>query len=318
MRWQSIGRIITEQASYPTIDRVDGAARLYFARRDDRGRSGIFQREVDADDPLRRSSISGRPMLELGPPGTFDADGHAARWVVEAADGSKLMYLIGWNRSLSVPYHLSIGCARSLDGGRTWSKHACPVMDRSSDEPFLCTSPCVLAEGGRYRMWYCGGLGWVDHEGRLEPLYRVHHAESSDGISWRRTPHVCIDTFPGGDAIGWPVVWKQGDGYRMLFSFRGKVGYRDDPNQGYRLGYATSTDGLAWALRNEEVALERSGEGWDSVMVAYPALLGDFLLYNGNGFGSTGIGVARRVESADRLITDREGRATDPRTSTRT
>lgn len=299
MRWRKLGRIITGAASYPTVDRVDGTARLYFARRDDRGRSGIHHMDLDPDDPTRPGPVADRPLFEPGAPGTFDADGHAARWVVEAADGSKLMYLIGWNRAHSVPYHLAIGCARSVDGGRTWAKMAGPVMDRSVDEPFLCTSPCVLLDGGAYRMWYCGGLGWAEHEGRPEPLYRIHHAESPDGLRWRRTPHVCVDTFPGGDAIGWPVVQRAGSGYRMLFSYRGRAGYRDDPAQGYRLGLATSGDGLSWELRNDEVDLDRSADGWDSVMVAYPAPLGDLLFYNGNGFGATGIGVARRADIDD-------------------
>ena len=299
MRWQKLGRIITEAAAYPTIDRVDGVARLYFARRDTLGRSGIYHIGFNPADPLKPGPISDRPLFPSGEPGTFDADGHAARCVVEAADGTKLLYLIGWNRSHSVPYHLSIGCARSLDGGRSWIKHPGPVMDRSVDEPFLCTSPCVLLDGGTYRMWYCGGTGWHEHEGKPEPLYRIHHAESADGLRWRRTPHICIDSFPGGDAIGWPVVWKEGRGYRMLFCFRGRAGYRDDPSQGYRLGYATSTDGLAWVMSNDEAGLDRSADGWDSVMVAYPARLDDLLFYNGNGFGATGIGVARQSKLAD-------------------
>lgn len=296
MHWRSIGRIINERAAYPTIDRVDGSPRLYFGRRDDLGRSGIFHTNIDLDHPLQPSAISDRPLFDLGSPGTFDADGHAARWVVEAADGSKLMYLIGWNRSHSVPYHLSIGCARSIDGGRGWRKGAGPVMDRSADEPFLCTSPCVLEDNGVFRMWYCGGLGWLENEGKMEPLYRIHHAESPDGLTWRRTPQICIDAFPGGDAIGWPVVWKVEGGYRMLFSYRAKFGYRDDPSRAYRIGFAISEDGLAWSIRNEEVLFERSGDQWDSIMVAYPAFLDDLLFYNGNGFGATGIGVARRIE----------------------
>jgi catechol 2,3-dioxygenase-like lactoylglutathione lyase family enzyme len=224
-------------------------------------------------------------------------DGHAPRCVVETG-GGRLMYLIGWNRSQTVPYHLSIGCARS-DDGLNWQKLPGPVMDRSIDEPFLCTSPCVIRDGGIYRMWYCGGLGWEVHDGRPEPLYRIHHAESRDGLSWRKTPHVCIDTFAGADAIAWPVVWKSRSSYHMIFSYRGRAGYRDDPAHGYRLGYAVSPDGLRWELRNEEVGLHRSAEGWDSVMIAYAAYAGEYLLYNGNGFGATGIGVARRVDDPE-------------------
>jgi hypothetical protein len=304
VEWTPLGRVTTDPASYPTPDRVDGGLRLYYARRDAEGRSRIDHMTLCERDPLRVLATSDRPLFDLGPPGTFDADGHAPRWVVEAADGSKLMYLIGWNRATSVPYHLAIGCARSTDGGRTWAKMAGPVMDRSGDEPFFCTSPCVLVDGGRYRMWYCGATGWEAHAGRLEPIYRIHHAESPDGISWRRTPHVCIDQFPGGDAIGWPVVWKEGPGYRMLFSYRGRAGYREDPALAYRLGSAVSVDGLGWELRNDEVHLGRSGQGWDSVMVCYASPVGDLLFYNGNGFGATGIGVARRPALAEGTVTD--------------
>ena len=301
IRYRAVGRALDEPASYPAPDvgPVDGALRVYFARRDEAGRSRAHFVPLDPGDPLRRLGPVAPAGLELGPPGTFDADGHAPRCVVEAADGARLLYLIGWNRAQSVPYHLAIGRARSLDGGRTWDKLPGPVLDRSADEPFLCTSPCVLLDGDTYRMWYCGGTGWEEHDGRAEPLYRVHHAESADGVRWRRTPHVCVDAFSGGDAIGWPSVWKEAGGYRMLFSYRARSGFRDDPDRAYRTGYATSVDGLAWEVRLDEFRLDRSEEGWDSVMAAYATPRGGHLFYNGNGFGRTGIGVARRADFAD-------------------
>ena len=293
MIWRKLGRLITEHAAYPTVDRVDGKLRIYFSRRNELGQSYINYLTVNLDQPLQVDEIRFEPLLEPGRRGTFDADGHAARSVVET-DRGKLMYLIGWNRSHSVPYHLSIGCARS-DDGRTWTKLAGPVLDRSIDEPFLCTSPCVIRDGDYFRMWYCGGLGWEEHDGRWEPLYRIHHAESRDGLAWRRTPHVCIDTFPTGDAIGWPLVWREGAVYHMIFSYRGRAAFRDDPAHGYRPGYAVSTDGLTWELRNDEVGLERSVDDWDSTTIAYTTIYNDYLFYNGNGFGATGIGVARRA-----------------------
>ena len=46
-----------------------------------------------------------------------------------------------------------------------------------------------------------------------------------------------------------------------------------------------------------EAGLEVSKDGWDSEMIAYPCVLdrgaSRFLLYNGNGYGRTGIGLAR-------------------------
>ena len=65
---------------------------------------------------------------------------------------------------------------------------------------------------------------------------------------------------------------------------------------GYRLGYAESADGVRWERLDHLAGMERSDEGWDSVMIAYPFVYEHrgvkHLLYNGNGFGETGIGYA--------------------------
>jgi hypothetical protein len=66
----------------------------------------------------------------------------------------------------------------------------------------------------------------------------------------------------------------------------------------YRLGYATSEDGINWTRKDKELqGLDVSAEGWDSEMVCYPAVVTTsagrtFMFYNGNGNGKTGFGVA--------------------------
>jgi hypothetical protein len=82
----------------------------------------------------------------------------------------------------------------------------------------------------------------------------------------------------------------------MWFSYRGLNDYRTDPRTSYRIGYAESSDGLHWERQSDPAGLERSAEGWDSVMLAYtnvvrlPGRL--YCLYNGNGFGMSGLGYA--------------------------
>ena len=82
----------------------------------------------------------------------------------------------------------------------------------------------------------------------------------------------------------------------MWYCFRGSVNYRTDKAQSYRIGYAESKDGIEWTRKDDEVGIERSESGWDSVMMEYPFVYehkGEkYLLYNGNGFGETGIGFA--------------------------
>ena len=87
-----------------------------------------------------------------------------------------------------------------------------------------------------------------------------------------------------------PWVERTPAGYRMWYCHRGNA---------YRLGRADSPDGLTWERR--PTGLDVSPAGWDSEMIGYPALFTHrgrrFLLYNGNGYGRTGFGVA--VEEAD-------------------
>ena len=68
--------------------------------------------------------------------------------------------------------------------------------------------------------------------------------------------------------------------------------YRGDA---YRLGTATSSDGIRW-VRSPESGLDVSRDGWDSEMIGYPSAFAHggrrYLLYNGNRYGQTGFGLA--------------------------
>ena len=53
---------------------------------------------------------------------------------------------------------------------------------------------------------------------------------------------------------------------------------------------------MRYAVLDQRAGLERSADGWDKDMVAYPFVYqyGNrwYMLYNGNGFGRTGFGYA--------------------------
>jgi len=136
-------------------------------------------------------------------------------------------------------------------------------------------------------MWYVSGTGW---ENGPEPRHRYHlkYAESDDGVRWRRDGTVCIDYRDESEyAIARPCVLRDGERYRMWFSSRGDA---------YRLGYAESADGLEWERLDDQAGIEPSGSGWDSEMVEYPWVFDHggerHMLYNGNGYGATGVGHA--------------------------
>jgi hypothetical protein len=306
MNWNKKGLIfapdrnfdwMVSHASLPVVDKMsDDVLRIYFGTRDARGRSHTSYVEVDAYDPGKILYLHDKPILSLGKLGTFDDSGIMPSWTVNY-DNTKYLFYIGWNPQVTVPYRLSIGLAISKDGGDSFEKVSeGPVCDRSVDEAYFNTAPCVFVEAGKWKMWYVSSTGWEVINDRPEPRYLIKYAESLDGIHWQKTGHVCLNYESATDAIGRPCVFKEKGLYRMLYSYRSTLNYRTDPKQSYRLRYAESADGIRWDRKDDEVGIDRSEEGWDSQMMEYAYVYEHrrrkYLLYNGNGFGETGFGYA--------------------------
>ena len=137
-------------------------------------------------------------------------------------------------------------------------------------------------------MWYVSGTAWTREPQGLQSHYHVKYAESDDGVHWRRDGRVCVDA--AGDETNVARLWVvPGDGgYTGYFSSSGP--------SGYRIGCATSPDGLTWTRLGADAGLPLSATGWDSAAQAYPAVVRhgghDFMFYNGNSFGRDGIGLA--------------------------
>jgi hypothetical protein len=234
--------------------------------------------------------------LDVGDPGMFDDCGVAAVCVLPV--GRELwMYYIGFQRSLRVPYHIFTGLATSRDCGETFHRvKRVPILDRTDFGALLRSSPFVMPPEGTssiWRMWYSAGssprsatTGWV-------PSYSLYYAESPNGIDWTGpdTP-ILSPTGAGEYGLGKPWVRRLDTGLEMFYSVRSEP-------LGYRIGYATMVDGQTWVRRDEAAEIDVSPSGWDSDMIAFPALCasqsGTYMFYNGNGIGMTGFGAALEV-----------------------
>jgi hypothetical protein len=299
MKWIKRGRLLDEagrhpwqvsHAAVPIADPVDDHTwRLFFSARDAENRSHTGCALVTLEGGLPRAcSIAPQPVLSPGRLGAFDDDGAMASWMT--AHGSRrFLYYIGWNRGVTVPFRNAIGLAVSDDEGRSFARYSDgPILDRNSTDPFFTASACVLIEGPLWRMWYLSCVGWEVREGQPRHLYHIKYAESRDGIHWQRTGVVALG-FRSADeyAISRPCVLRDGDRYRMWYSYRGRA---------YRIGYAESADGISWRRLDEAAGIEPGPEAWDAEMIEYPfvfdAAIGRCLLYNGNDYGRTGIGLA--------------------------
>lgn len=307
MKWVKKGLIykptsnnewMVSHAQLPTVDKIDNEVlRIYYGTRDRYNRTVTTYIEVEADNPMNVLYIHDRPVLGLGELGCFDDSGAMPSWIVTHGDVKYLFY-IGWNAGRSVPYRNAIGLAISEDNGKTFTRlYRGAIVDRTKDEPHFCGSTCVIKEDGRWRMWYLSALKWIVIDNRLEPIYHIKYAESSDGTSWQRPGIVCIELkSPEEGGISRPSVIKEDGLYRMWYSYRGIRDYRKNRIHSYRIGYAVSNNGINWVRRDDSTGIDVSHDGWDSVMVAYPNVYNHngkkYMVYNGNGFGESGFGYA--------------------------
>jgi hypothetical protein len=268
----------------------DGSIDLYYSPRDDHGRAhvALARAEIRPDGQLIVIASEPNPVLSPGALGAFDESGTTVSCVVHA-DGDTYLYYTGWTLGVTVPFYFFIGLAiRRCDESAFHRVSGAAVLERNAIDPYLTASPWVLREKDLWRMWYVSCCGWEFVDSKPRHRYHLRYAESADGILWRRDGRVSIDFADESEyAISRPCVVRDDDCYRMWFAARG---------HSYRLGYAESSDGLDWSRADGLAGLEPSSSGWDSDMIAYPAILDHanrrYLLYNGNDYGRTGIGYA--------------------------
>jgi hypothetical protein len=284
-------------AALPVPDKVGAGYRVYFSSRDARARAQIGFFEIKIDNPNEILRVTREPVIGLGPLGAFDDSGATTSCVVNH-DGRKYHYYSGWSVGVTVPFYFFVGLAISDDGGETYARASpAPILERNAIDPYLTASPFVLIEEGLWRMWYVSGTGWEMKDNQPRHYYHIKYAESADGIHWRRQGVVCIDyESPDEHAFARPCVLKEDDAYKMWYSYRGNK---------YKIGYAESADGIRWERKDDQSGIAVSESGWDSDMLAYPYVFDvqdqRYMLYNGNGYGETGIGLAVLERGGDTL-----------------
>jgi predicted GH43/DUF377 family glycosyl hydrolase len=273
----------------------DGRLRLFLQCRDAGNVGRVGWVDVDPDDPRRVIATARDPVLDIGRPGAFDDNGVFPTAVLRGPDGRLWMYYVGFELCHHIRYRLLTGLAFSDDEGESFHRYAdVPVLERSSAEPHFRCGPCVQHEDGRFRMWYVAGGTWETIEGKPMPIYDIRLIESADGLTWPAVGQVVLEVTAAEHGFGRPYVLRDARGYRMHYSIR-----RRQPAR-YRLGYATSPDGIHWARRDDEIGLDVTPGDWDGDAIEYGAAIHagghDWLLYNGDDFGATGFGVAQRIQ----------------------
>jgi hypothetical protein len=311
-RWKKLGKVFTPQevegrawlkefAQAPATLVLEDFVRVYFSCRppaDENGQYVSYSAYVDLDraDLFKIRRVAEHPIISLGGLGAFDEFGTYPVSVIRDGDEVRAYYG-GWTRCESVPFNVAIGCARSVDGGQTFTRLGNgPVLSYSLDEPFVLSGPKIRRFDGLWYLWYIAGRKWIMAAGRPEPVYRIRMATSCDGIHWTKENRDLIETrIEDDEAQACPDVCFADGRYHMFFCYRRSRDYRGGTN-GYRIGYASSTNLTDWSRDDTRAGIDVSTEGWDAETISYPHVFEldgrTYLAYLGDRVGRYGFGLA--------------------------
>lgn len=306
MKWRKLGVVwntdgtapwARSHAMGPTPLRLDrDTIRVFVTCLDDRGRGRPGYVDVAASDPTRVIGVCDDAVMDIGEPGSFDDNGLMVLSIVPRPDGELWMYYAGFEICTNIRYRILSGVAVSRDGGRTFGRmSSTPMLERSDAERFFRGGPFAMHDDGVFKLWYVAGSEWTSIHGKAMPVYDLRYQESADGLTWQRAGSLSMAlTDPDEHGFGRPWVVKAGPrDYRLFYSIRKRsVG-------AYRLGYAESTDGLAWVRKDAEMGLDVSPGGVDSEAIMYSAVIDvdgrTYCFYNGNNFGEGGFCAAELI-----------------------
>ena len=238
-------------------------------------------------------------VFEPGPVGSFDDTGVMGGSIVIEDEVEDVFYG-GWTQRFTVPYDWSIGRAqRPIGAGRFVREFPGPVIGPTPTQPFLHASPTVFRHKNLYHMYYLSGLEWFTADsGRLESVYRLRHATSTDLKQWDRSDADLFDTIYQRESQTSSAIFLEDGEYHMLFSYRDSDAFRREDSRNYRIGHASSKDLYTWKRRAE---IKFNPEGASSIgdekMQGYPSIFSVnrvlYMLYCGDGFGREGFFLAR-------------------------
>jgi len=265
-----------------------------------------------------RQSTS-EPALPRGGPGAWDEQNVAEAAVLH--DGTQFM--MWYSGQESTTNHWQIGLATSTNG-LDWNKYvANPVLTvgapGSWDDSEVSFSS-IMYDGENYRSWYSG---YSD----AQQERNIGYAFSTNGINWTKHPTPVLSAGAEGEwdgqLVGNPTVLYDGAHYHLWYA-----GWLA-PEGHWRIGHATSTNGLDWTKDAANPVLVPGSEGdWDDYHVTAPSVLYDgeiFHLwyagwdgpdYSGDSYGRIGYALSPNgtdwTKSVQNPVLDPTGGTWDP------
>lgn len=296
MKWKKLGRVFLPNSQHPKLRShaanplalpLEGDIfRVFYSGRDEQNRSSIGFVDID----IHRQEVvysHPEPIFLHGSPGSFFSHGVSVGNAY-TCNGNQYILFMGWQNYKGAHWRGDIGRLALLSKKDLELTPNYPFLESDASDPISLSYPWVIFDQGIYKMWYGSTVCWDSGNGEM--IHVLKYATSTDGNKWQKHGQAISPEIGVAQAFSRPSVIVDKDGYHMWFSYRGHRGTK------YRIGYAHSIDGFCWENAKDRVEIDVSDSGWDSEMVEYPFVFNHvrqwYMLFNGNGYGRTGFGVA--------------------------
>ncbi|MBE9207388.1 glycosyl hydrolase [Nostoc sp. LEGE 06077] len=263
-----------------------------------------------ATTPLNQPGL----VLTPGPEGWWDSERISSPQVLRCLDGIWRMWYYGRDASFDRQINLPTGrCGLAISAdGIHWQRVQGSLTGGAVFEPHLDSNRFDSAHVGvsnvyfrdnLYWMWYFGGDRTIVEMGKFQAKglnMRPGCAISRDGINWVRLEGNYQGAFlglgkPGEfDALfcAWPQVLPDDDGtWKMYY-------HTLNPDKGFLVGLAVSTDGLHWEKVGQILAAGESGSFDDRGIGTRHVLKieGQYVMFyegvNTSGYHSIGLAIS--------------------------
>tara|TARA_B100000614_G_C14513023_1_gene479362 strand:+ start:32 stop:958 length:927 start_codon:yes stop_codon:yes gene_type:complete len=297
-KWDKVGLIyslnnntnnkfLNSHASNPTAVEInDGIFRVFFSARDAQNRSSVSAFDIDMESFQVVNEFS-KPLFQFDPNSDFFPDGISCSSVYKV-ENTKYLTFMGWINNENEHWRGLIGRVQLGNKLEIINESSEILLNLNDYDKVSLSYPYVICDEGLYKMYYGSTIEW-NHKNN-EMLHVINYAESKDGHKFY--PKGLAFPYIAGvaQAFSRPTILVQGNEKHAWYSYRGGNGDK------YKIGYAISKDNNVWNIELNKNTISTSDEGWDSEMVEYPFVFEYkkeiYMLYNGNQYGKTGIGLA--------------------------
>lgn len=266
------------------LNRSDSQIRIFFNSRDLKNRSSIFSIDMHPKT-LEPNYETVTLQHSHGTPDSYFSEGISIGQMF-SLHGEKCISIMGWKNPDNEHWQGRIGYIRIDRNANLDPLPLSPWMDLDNKDPISLSYPAIFEQDDTTFIWYGSTCTW--DAGNGEMLHILKEAILTKDGEIVKSDIAVPYLLGSAQAFSRPAVIEIGTDRLMAYSYRGS-------NSKYRIGFMQMGEvGSASHLGGIPAFLPTSNP-WESEMVEYPSFFyySDqlFMLYNGNSFGKTGIGV---------------------------